>query len=122
MVERNATVSPWAILVVFGYPITETVFTIFRRKLKRQSTLNAPDQDHMHSMVFKLWRNRSADSLNLVHRNSISALIMLTPSVLCAYVGVTLSWSSMWSQVAYLAFFGLYSGMYITLHRFDSEG
>lgn len=122
VVERNATVSPWAILVVFGYPITETVFTIFRRKLKRQSTLNAPDQDHMHSMVFKLWRVRSADSLNLVHRNSISAVIMLTPSVLCAYVGVTLSWSSMWSQIAYLAFFGLYSAMYVALHRLGSEG
>jgi UDP-N-acetylmuramyl pentapeptide phosphotransferase/UDP-N-acetylglucosamine-1-phosphate transferase len=121
VVERNDSVSFWAILVVFGYPITETVFTIVRRKLKRQSTLNAPDQDHMHSMVFKLWRASRLSDMSLVKRNSLSALLMLVPSLICAYAGVNLAWSSMWSQVAYLGFFAVYTVAYLALRRVEVE-
>ena len=121
VVERNANVSPWAILVVFGYPITETVFTIVRRKLKRQSTLNAPDQDHMHSMVFKLWRLSRFGDMSLVKRNSLSALLMLVPSLFCAYAGLNLSWSSLWSQVAYVGFFVAYTIAYLALKRLEVE-
>lgn len=122
VVERNESVSPWAILVVFAYPITETVFTIVRRKLKRQSTLNAPDQEHMHSMVFKFWRVSRFGEMSLVKRNSISALVMLVPSIICAYAGVKLCWSSGWSQVAYLVFFGVYTLVYLTLIRIEGRG
>jgi UDP-GlcNAc:undecaprenyl-phosphate/decaprenyl-phosphate GlcNAc-1-phosphate transferase len=121
VVERNDGVSPWAILVVFAYPITETVFTIVRRKLKRQSTLNAPDQDHMHSMVFKFWRASRFGGMSLVTRNSVSALLMLLPSIVCAFAGVKLSWSSGWSQVTYVGFFSVYTLVYLFLKRLEER-
>jgi len=121
VVERNESVSPWAILVVFAYPITETVFTIVRRKLKRQSTLNAPDQDHMHSMVFKFWRAGRFGEMSLVTRNSISALLMLLPSIVCAFAGVKLSGSSGWSQMTYVGFFVIYTLAYAFLKRHEER-
>lgn len=117
VVERNASVSPWAILVVFGYPITETVFTIFRRKLKRQSTLNAPDQEHLHSMVLKYWAASRFSTSSLWIQNCLSALVMLIPSLLLAFLGYFLSGSSAWSQTAYVGFFLLYSVVYWRLQK-----
>ena len=117
VVERNDSVSPWAILVVFGYPITETVFTIFRRKLKKQSTLNAPDQEHLHSMVLKHWASAQFSTATLWIQNCLSALVMLLPSVALAFAGYYLSSSSMWSQTAYVGFFIVYSLVYLRLKR-----
>lgn len=47
---RNASVSVWAPLLATGYPIFETVFTIFRRVWKR-SHPGMPDSHHLHSLV-----------------------------------------------------------------------
>ena len=117
VVERNESVSPWAILVVFGYPITETVFTIFRRKIKRQSTLNAPDQDHLHSMVLRNWASRRFSNSTLWIQNCVSAMVMLIPSVGLAFAGYYLSTSSLLSQAAYLGFFAIYSMFYLLLTK-----
>ena len=47
---RNASVSPWASLLILAYPVIETVFSIARRRhLARHPGL--PDRLHMHSLV-----------------------------------------------------------------------
>ena len=75
----------------------------------------------MHSMVFKLWRLSRFGDMSLVKRNSLSALLMLVPSLFCAYAGLNLSWSSLWSQVAYVGFFVAYTIAYLALKRLEVE-
>jgi UDP-N-acetylmuramyl pentapeptide phosphotransferase/UDP-N-acetylglucosamine-1-phosphate transferase len=47
---RNPNVSPWACLLVCAYPVTETVFSIYRR-LKSGLGIGDPDRAHLHSLV-----------------------------------------------------------------------
>ncbi len=47
---RNPEVSPWASLLVCAYPIIEVIYSMVRRRQRRQSPANA-DRGHLHSLV-----------------------------------------------------------------------
>lgn len=55
LVVRNpGEVSPWAMLLVCGYPFIETMFSIYRRLTrKRIHSPGAPDASHLHSLVYR---------------------------------------------------------------------
>lgn len=47
-------VSPWAMLLVCGYPFIETMFSIYRRaSRKRRHNPGAPDASHLHSLIYR---------------------------------------------------------------------
>ncbi|MCZ8016514.1 MAG: glycosyltransferase [Limnobacter sp.] len=53
-------VSPWAILLVCGYPVIETLFSVYRRATrKRRHNPGAPDASHLHSLVYRRVVNRT---------------------------------------------------------------
>jgi UDP-N-acetylmuramyl pentapeptide phosphotransferase/UDP-N-acetylglucosamine-1-phosphate transferase len=47
---RNPDVSPWAALLVCAYPIIETLYSVVRRYVARQSPAEA-DSRHLHSLI-----------------------------------------------------------------------
>mgnify|MGYP006146195979 CR=1 FL=1 len=52
-------VSPWAMLLVCGYPVIETLFSVYRRVTrKRQQNPGTPDASHLHSLVYRRIVNR----------------------------------------------------------------
>ncbi|WP_275270457.1 MraY family glycosyltransferase [Limnobacter sp. P1] len=53
-VRNPGAVSPWAMLLVCGYPIIETLFSVYRR-LSRKCRRNpgTPDASHLHSLVYR---------------------------------------------------------------------
>jgi len=55
LVVRNPLdVSPWAMLLVCGYPFIETLFSIYRRaSRKRRHSPGAPDASHLHSLIYR---------------------------------------------------------------------
>lgn len=55
LVVRNPyEVSPWAMLLVCGYPFIETMFSIYRRiSRKRRHNPGAPDASHLHSLIYR---------------------------------------------------------------------
>lgn len=55
LVVRNPhEVSPWAMLLVCGYPFIETMFSIYRRVTrKRRHHPGAPDASHLHSLIYR---------------------------------------------------------------------
>ncbi|GLR27029.1 MraY family glycosyltransferase [Limnobacter litoralis] len=55
LAERNpGSVSPWAMLLVCGYPVIETLFSIYRRAFrKRKLSPGQPDALHLHSLAYK---------------------------------------------------------------------
>jgi len=60
LVNRNPGVSPWFPLALMAYPVTEVVFTIFRRKVKKGRSAFMPDMAHLHSLLYKrVTRNNS---------------------------------------------------------------
>ncbi len=53
LVIRNPTVSPWFPLLVNAYPIFETLFTIWRRKVHQGKNPGTPDGAHFHSLIYR---------------------------------------------------------------------
>jgi UDP-N-acetylmuramyl pentapeptide phosphotransferase/UDP-N-acetylglucosamine-1-phosphate transferase len=53
LVQRNPNVSPWFALLVNAYPIFETLFTIWRRKVHQGKNPGLPDGAHFHSLIYR---------------------------------------------------------------------
>jgi len=53
LVARNAAVSPWFAFLVVCYPVTETVFTIYRRKILQRTAPGLPDARHLHQFIYR---------------------------------------------------------------------
>lgn len=82
LVVRNPQVSPWFPVVLLGYPIFETFFSIYRKKYLRGYSPGHPDGLHMHMLIYKRvirWHVGSKHPQHQTERNSLVA-----PYVLCA--------------------------------------
>ena len=53
LIVRNPSVSPWFALLVNAYPIFETLFTIWRRKVHQGKNPGLPDGAHFHSLIYR---------------------------------------------------------------------
>ncbi len=53
LVKRNPTVSPWFALLINAYPIFETLFTIWRRRVHQGKNPGLPDGAHFHSLIYR---------------------------------------------------------------------
>jgi len=51
LVTRNPEVSPWFPLLLLIYPVFETFFSIYRRKLKHGTSPGQPDNMHLHQLI-----------------------------------------------------------------------
>ena len=50
--HRNDDVSPWFSVLVLAYPITETFFSIYRKKIVRGMSPGQPDRSHLHMLIY----------------------------------------------------------------------
>lgn len=50
---RNPSVSAWQVLSICAYPVIEVLFSIYRRRVLRQSSPGAPDALHLHTLVYR---------------------------------------------------------------------
>ncbi len=53
LVARNAGISAWYVVMLAGYPIVDTLFSMYRRGVVRRMPLMSPDGLHLHSLVFR---------------------------------------------------------------------
>ena len=83
LVHRNSEVSAWFPLVLLAYPIWETIFSMYRRKVRGQSTGQA-DALHLHTLVYRRvvrWRSFAGKPSDYVMRNSVaSACLWIVPA------------------------------------------
>jgi UDP-N-acetylmuramyl pentapeptide phosphotransferase/UDP-N-acetylglucosamine-1-phosphate transferase len=73
LIGRNPTVSPLAPLVLVAYPVFETVFTMYRRKVLQGRPVSQPDGVHLHTLLYRRlmrWAVGSLDAKNLTRGNS----------------------------------------------------
>ena len=76
LVHRNPTVSPLFPLLLAIYPVFETLFSMYRRKMVRGRSVGMPDGVHLHSLVYRRllrWAVGSQDAKLLTRRNSMTA-------------------------------------------------
>lgn len=51
LLVRNPEVSTWAPLLACCYPVWETIFSMFRRRVVRRAASGGPDRMHLHHLV-----------------------------------------------------------------------
>ena len=97
LVARNPDVSPWFPLALLIYPVFETIFTIYRRKIKQGSSPGAPDNRHLHQLIHdQLVRceTRSGQIFRRTETNSQVAKYMWVPSAIIAALSAMFSHST----------------------------
>ena len=52
LITRNAGVSAWFVIALTAYPIAETLFSMYRRKIVRRVASMQPDAQHLHSLLY----------------------------------------------------------------------
>jgi UDP-N-acetylmuramyl pentapeptide phosphotransferase/UDP-N-acetylglucosamine-1-phosphate transferase len=53
LIARHQNISAWYAAVVTIYPVFETVFTIYRRRIVRGCPAGEPDGIHLHTLIFR---------------------------------------------------------------------
>ena len=71
--NRNEEVSHWFILLLFIYPLYETAFSVYRKKIVRNTSPSQPDGYHLHMMIYKRLVKRKFFKNNKTMQNSMTA-------------------------------------------------
>lgn len=118
LIARNPQVSPWFPMAVLVYPVFETLFTIYRRKLKQAAAAGLPDARHLHQMVYRrlLFRGVRFDDrcpdLQTIRNASTSPFLWLLAS--CSIVPATLFWDQTPALIGITATFCV---LYVWVYR-----
>lgn len=116
LVQRNSGVTAFAALLVCVHPITEVLFSIFRRKVRKEHP-GMPDRLHFHSLFKRRYVARWFATYPATLRNSIAGFLMgamTLPAV------VLVQWtyqSAAWSVVVVLALGFGYVALYARMVR-----
>jgi UDP-N-acetylmuramyl pentapeptide phosphotransferase/UDP-N-acetylglucosamine-1-phosphate transferase len=111
LIERNPGVSAFAALVVCVHPVTEVLFSIYRRRIK-QLHPGHPDRLHFHSLVKQRYVRRWFPGYSSAAHNSITGAF-IGGMTFTAAVAAALEYSSAWLSAA--AFVGLALG-YVAIY------
>lgn len=123
LVRNPGEVSPLFPLLVCIYPVTETLFSIYRRRFIRALPPSMPDGIHLHSLIYRRmlrWAVGDRSARALIRRNSMTSPYLWALCVL-SIVPATLFWNSSALLGGFILLFGLsYVGLYWRIVRFRS--
>lgn len=123
LVARHPQVSAWYALMLFIYPVFETLFSVWRKRFLRGVSPGVPDGLHLHMLVFRRlvrWAVGRRDAASLTLRNSLTAPYLWALSTL-SVLPATLFWQHREAlQVSVALFCGAYVWLYLRLIRFRS--
>jgi UDP-N-acetylmuramyl pentapeptide phosphotransferase/UDP-N-acetylglucosamine-1-phosphate transferase len=119
--RHRGVVSPWYPFLLFIYPVFETLFSIWRKRVVRGASPGVPDGLHLHMLVFRRlvrWAVGRRDAASLTLRNSLTAPYLWLLSSLAA-IPATLFWRHPHVLQGFVAAFCLvYVWLYLRLVRF----
>jgi UDP-N-acetylmuramyl pentapeptide phosphotransferase/UDP-N-acetylglucosamine-1-phosphate transferase len=117
LMMRNPGVSPWIVLLASAYPVTEVLYSMWRRRRYKQPT-GAPDSLHLHSVVKTRVIMRFFSSWPSWLRNAAVSPLLWCCAALPASLAVVLVNASTWVAVfALLACTIAYHVLYAYLRK-----
>ncbi len=87
LLSRNPEITPWAIVLIFFWPVVETLYSIFRRISKKTSSATA-DRAHFHQLVYDKVKTIKIFGYSETIANSFSTLILLPLIILPSVVSL----------------------------------
>jgi UDP-N-acetylmuramyl pentapeptide phosphotransferase/UDP-N-acetylglucosamine-1-phosphate transferase len=92
LLNRNPEVSPLFPLLMVIYPVFETLFSMYRRRIVKGRPVGMPDGVHLHSLIYRRllgWAVGRDDATRLTRRSTLTApylwllcMLAVIPSVL----------------------------------------
>jgi UDP-N-acetylmuramyl pentapeptide phosphotransferase/UDP-N-acetylglucosamine-1-phosphate transferase len=123
LVIRNEAVSPMFALLVCIYPIFETAFSMYRRKVVRKMPSMAPDGIHLHSLIYRRlmrWAAGDRTPRAMTRRNAMTSPYLWALCTM-SLVPAILFWRHTTVLVVFLAIFCVtYVSMYASIVRFKT--
>jgi UDP-N-acetylmuramyl pentapeptide phosphotransferase/UDP-N-acetylglucosamine-1-phosphate transferase len=114
LIERNPQVSAFAALLICVHPVTEVLFSVYRRKIKKMH-LGHPDKMHFHSLIKQRYVRKWFPGGSADGRNSITGLLVglmtLTAGILANFVCQSVWMSAMTSLILMLGYVSIYARM-----------
>lgn len=84
LVRRHPEVSPLFPLLLLAYPIFETLFSMYRRRVLRRRPMVSADAGHLHSLLFRRLLKRARDAADVAALTRANALTAPYLWLLCA--------------------------------------
>lgn len=123
LLQRNPGVSPLFPLLLSIYPVFETLFSMYRRKILKGRAMGMPDGVHLHSLVYRRllrWAVGREDAKALTQRSSLTAPYLW---LLCmmSVVPAVLFWNNSRVLGIFIVLFGVtYVVLYARIVRFKT--
>ena len=73
LATRHADVSAWFVITLAAYPIAETLYSIYRRKVLRHAAAMQPDTRHLHSLLYLYFLSAANPPLSKERRLDVAA-------------------------------------------------
>jgi UDP-N-acetylmuramyl pentapeptide phosphotransferase/UDP-N-acetylglucosamine-1-phosphate transferase len=116
IVARNPGVSAWFVIALAAYPIVETLYSIYRRKLVHRTSSMQPDAEHLHSLIFRSLaarRERGDTDGTLNSPNARVAPYLWLHGAICLVVALVFYDNT----VVLMAFSALYALCYVACYK-----
>ncbi len=123
LVGRNPEVSAWFPLVLVIYPVTETLFSIYRKKFLRGQSPAEPDGLHFHMLIYKRmlgWMIGKREAKHMLKRNSMTAPYLWALTLMSIFPAVILWRHTLALMLFSIMFVILYIWLYWRIVRFKT--
>jgi UDP-N-acetylmuramyl pentapeptide phosphotransferase/UDP-N-acetylglucosamine-1-phosphate transferase len=116
LVVRHSEVSPWFPMLLLVYPIFETLYSMYRRKIVQGLSPGQPDNLHMHQVIYMRVKSTQLDISDptvLIRLNNRVAPIGWATTLFCALLAI-LFWKETHRLMAASLIF---CAIYVVLYR-----
>src|SRR5262245_35283649 len=121
LLHRNPQVSPMFPLLACIYPVFETLFSMYRRRMLQDRSPGVPDGIHLHSLIYRRvvrWAAGASKAKSLTRRNSMTSPYLWL-LCMCAVVPAVLFWDNTAVLASFIGLFSLgYTMLYWRIVRF----
>jgi UDP-N-acetylmuramyl pentapeptide phosphotransferase/UDP-N-acetylglucosamine-1-phosphate transferase len=123
LLHRNPLVSPMFPLLACIYPVFETLFSMYRRRVLQDRSPGVPDGIHLHSLIYRRvvrWAAGASKAKALTRRNSMTSPYLWL-LCMCAVLPAMLFWDNTATLAVFIVLFGLsYTLLYWRIVRFKA--
>jgi hypothetical protein len=117
LVERNPGVSAFSALLICILPITEALFSIFRRKVRNKHP-GKPDSLHFHSLLQRRYASKWFAKRSRLAMNSFVGVFMGLMSLVSAFVANLIYDTTIYCVVTSLLFALGYVAVFARMARY----
>ncbi len=120
LIERHSEVSAFTALLLCVHPITEVLFSVYRRRMRNQHP-GHPDRLHFHSLVKRRVMQHWLPNSSKTVRNSVGGLLVgamsILPAVVAQFVYTSTAAALAVSVLLILGYMALYKRMMANFGR-----